>query len=1072
MNKIKIFLILIVLFISISAVSAEGNFTALQNEINTSEDSIEITQDYTYDNIADNGLENGILINKSDFTINGNGYTINGANQARIFDIVGKNVTILNLNLINGNSENGGAIFNRNGATINNVSFINNNATEGGSIYSTALLTIRNCYFDNNTAKIGGGVHSFIAETYISNSIFVNSKSTGAPAIFSDYSKIAIIQNCIFKNLYAEESAGAIGITNINRIARINNCTFINTTSRRNGGAICLFGMVGDGNIPMVEISDSKFFNSTGDYGGALSILSGGIYEPITQTRNRSLCFGQLDLNNCEFYNNTASYDGGAAYISGVDANINNAKFYGNKLQSDDSHGGGLYSEFANTNIENCEFINNIKQGIYAYDNGHTKHGIFESDNQLTVKDTTFANNCEAIHAVFTDCNLTNITVKNDILILNETNYINNVHETAKSISLINNTINVETLPSRYDSRDWGWVSSVKNQGRMGSCWTFGTCGALESALLKATGIEYDLSENNMQDNLLQYSKYGIIGQTEGGKDGMGLEYVLSWLGVMSSEYDAYDEIGRLSPIIITDDEKIHIVDAIIVEPRKNSTDNDAVKKAIMRCGSVVAAFNTDAPDEIELNKNTSAYYQNLTNKTTHQISLVGWDDNFPASNFKITPPGDGAFILKNSHGTDNGENGFFYISYYDTALLNISTAIGFIIENTENYTTNYQTDLSGLTETITKDGTIISYKNTYESVYGPELISAVGTYFKEDENYTLEIYVNDELVHTQSGITPFSGYHTVKLTKEIPITTGDIFTALMKKASVKIFDMSRQHYEENMTFLDLGDGWKDLALENKTISLKVYTKDLAIYTQDLVKIYKNESKFVANIGAANETVTFEINGKNYTKVSDENGTASMAINLGPGNYTIKTTYNNDTVENSITVLSTLIAENLVKYYRNQSQFYIDLIDGEGNPVSGVNITMNINGVFYNRTTNENGTTRLNINLIPGEYILTAIDPLTGLQMSYNITVLPTLTGEDLNMKYLDGSKYEAKLVDGQGKPIVGKNITFNINGVFYNRTTDENGIARLNIRLMAGEYIITSKYDQATISNKITITA
>ena len=162
MNKIKIFLILIVLFISISAVSAEGNFTALQNEINTSEDSIEITQDYTYDNIADNGLENGILINKSDFTINGNGYTINGANQARIFDIVGNNVTILNLNLINGNSENGGAIFNRNGATINNVSFINNNATEGGSIYSTALLTIRNCYFDKNTAKIGGGVHSFI----------------------------------------------------------------------------------------------------------------------------------------------------------------------------------------------------------------------------------------------------------------------------------------------------------------------------------------------------------------------------------------------------------------------------------------------------------------------------------------------------------------------------------------------------------------------------------------------------------------------------------------------------------------------------------------------------------------------------------------------------------------------------------------------------------------------------------------------------------------------------------------------------------------------------------------------
>ena len=133
---------------------------------------------------------------------------------------------------------------------------------------------------------------------------------------------------------------------------------------------------------------------------------------------------------------------------------------------------------------------------------------------------------------------------------------------------------------------------------------------------------------------------------------------------------------------------------------------------------------------------------------------------------------------------------------------------------------------------------------------------------------------------------------------------------------------------------------------------------------------------------------------------------------------------------------------------------------------------MNINGVFYNRATNENGIARLNINLIPGEYILTAKDPLTGLQMSYNITVLPTLTAEDLKMTYKDGSTFNATVIDSQGNPIVGKNITFNINGVFYQRPTDENGTARLNIRLMAGEYIITSQYGQAKISNKITISA
>ena len=195
-----------------------------------------------------------------------------------------------------------------------------------------------------------------------------------------------------------------------------------------------------------------------------------------------------------------------------------------------------------------------------------------------------------------------------------------------------------------------------------------------------------------------------------------------------------------------------------------------------------------------------------------------------------------------------------------------------------------------------------------------------------------------------------------------------------------------------------------------------------------------------------------------------------MTINLGPGNYAVKTTFNGTTVENTITVLPTLIGEDLVKYYRNASQFDITLINGEGNPVTGVNITMNINGVFYNRTTNENGTARLNINLPPGMYILTATDPLTGLMMSYNITVLPTLNATDLEMTYKDGSTFNVTVLDGQGKPLANVAVKFNINGVFYTKHTDSKGIAKLNINLIAGEYIITSEYDGLRIANTIII--
>ena len=106
----------------------------------------------------------------------------------------------------------------------------------------------------------------------------------------------------------------------------------------------------------------------------------------------------------------------------------------------------------------------------------------------------------------------------------------------------------------------------------------------------------------------------------------------------------------------------------------------------------------------------------------------------------------------------------------------------------------------------------------------------------------------------------------------------------------------------------------------------------------------------------------------------------------------------------------------------------------------------------------------------PDTYIITA--EYKWCKVAHTVKVLPTLTVNDITKKYGQSGAYEAKLVDGQGNPYVGQNVTFNINGVFYNRETDSQGIAKLNINLMAGEYIITSMYNNAAISNKITISA
>lgn len=174
---------------------------------------------------------------------------------------------------------------------------------------------------------------------------------------------------------------------------------------------------------------------------------------------------------------------------------------------------------------------------------------------------------------------------------------------------------------------------------------------------------------------------------------------------------------------------------------------------------------------------------------------------------------------------------------------------------------------------------------------------------------------------------------------------------------------------------------------------------------------------------------------------------------------------------NIINVLPSIVENHdLIKYYKNTSQFTFRLLDNQGNPVgAGVSATITINSVFYTRTTDANGYITLNINLNPRTYIATIV--YNGLSLANTIKVLPILEAKDLRMKYRDGTKFEVKLLDGQGKPYTGQTITLNINGVFYDRITDNAGIARLNINLMLGEYIITSMYKNgAAISNKITI--
>ncbi len=213
----------------------------------------------------------------------------------------------------------------------------------------------------------------------------------------------------------------------------------------------------------------------------------------------------------------------------------------------------------------------------------------------------------------------------------------------------------------------------------------------------------------------------------------------------------------------------------------------------------------------------------------------------------------------------------------------------------------------------------------------------------------------------------------------------------------------------------------------------------------------------------SNENVIFNINGNNYTRVTNDEGIASITINLNSGNYNITSffagtsSYEPSSTINLVKVLSTISGEDIEKYYKNGTQYYATFFDGNGAILNNTTVVFNINGVFYERKTNETGIARLNINLNSGDYVITAINPLNGEMHSNIVKVLPTILASDVVKYYRNNTQYYATFLDDVGNPLANTDVTFNINGVYYTRSTNSNGVARLNINLNPNNYTITA---------------
>ncbi len=1014
--------------------------------------------------------------------------------------------------LINGNAEKGGAIYTTESLTLNNATFIDNYASKSGgavALYDDVTLDCNNSKFIDNYADEGGSsivvakgklnlyntyitskvyakagqiMGSIGARFYLENITFANTTATYSPAIYVVGSKIRIIDSK-FINLKANLTAGAMSLREGGELY-IKNCEFINTTSSRNAGAVYVdITGYAPGNVGNVTIIDSKFKDASSEFAGAYVQLG-----------------GQFWLNNTEFINSHAIYNGGAIYLSFTETEINNCTFESNGVEVIEgypTYGGAIFSDMSTLNITDSKFFNNVASAGNA---------ICAYDSSYNIRNSLFENNSNPIYTFFDKVGVldNNVYINDDNISTNNTFYATIMVGEGMPLTLINNTIDVDTLPARFDLRDWGWVSSVKNQGWMGACWTFGMSGSLESVLLKAIGIPFNVSMNNMK-TVMKYSPYGAMEVFEGGANLASVGYLLSWLGAIPYDADTYDELGKITKPIATD-QNIHVQDVTFI-PNNEIPNGTQMKLAILKYGSLDVSFFGQETFDAEspyYNPETYAHYVNVPEGANHEVSIIGWDDNFPKEKFLITPPGDGAWIVKNSYGTGWGDNGFFYVSYYDQSLLAYTPgkvtdyAAVAIIENTEPYNKNYQYDITWLSNFEPSKGNI-SYMNVFEAL-DDDLIAAVGTYFNQSgTNYAVEIYVNDELKLTQEGVSPYVGYHTIKLDSYIPIKKGDVFKAVMTSNWVPylLLEDTRVHYTQNISFVSFdGQPWQDAYDLGYIACLKVYTVDedsrlnTSIMANEsmtvVVSELKDGQKFNMTLvsdgeALANKTMSITFNGATDEYVTDENGMIFYEIpQVSAGNYTIDMEFAGDAIynpANASAIVNVVKAESKI-YLRNALYFVtqtkmvkVTLWDGNNNAVAGKTVHITIDNSTWSGVTDENGTASIRVGVGYGNHNATvsfdgddeyAASNRTGVVRVIKETPSIMLRGADSTFNVKDTSKtVKIYLWDRESKPLpAGSKVAIKVNGQTYIGYTDSEGIAKINIDInSAGTYEAELKY-------------
>lgn len=373
-------------------------------------------------------------------------------------------------------------------------------------------------------------------------------------------------------------------------------------------------------------------------------------------------------------------------------------------------------------------------------------------------------------------------------------------------------------IPASYDLRTLGRVTPVRNQNPFGTCWAFAAIASVESNLL--TNGYADETLNLSELHLAYYSYHNVpdkLGNTagdyvyplgttymdRGGNMWIATNTLANWEGLV-------DETLMPYPNTILFDTNATYPDAYAYSRNKYNIDHvswlstafastsdplyasqmNMIKQMVMEKGAAVLSLYYD---DAYHNESTGAYYCNV-NSLNHDVTLIGWDDNYSRDNFKssLKPSSNGAWLIKNSWGPSWGEHdGYFWLSYEDRSFLRENNSVAFFeaspVDDDHNI---YQYDGGiGLTYLQARSGTKIA--SVYTVADDNESLSEV-CFFTEQSNvnYKIKVYTGvnqtpesgtSALATPLTGTIAIDGYHSITLPDPVELVKGEKFSIVLE---------------------------------------------------------------------------------------------------------------------------------------------------------------------------------------------------------------------------------------------------------------------------------------------------